>query len=747
MKLGTVCTGIGGIDLGFHRAGFTPAFMCEIDEDCRNVLRRHFPGVPLFKDMREIGKHNLPPVDVLAGGTPCQGFSLAGLRGSLSDDRSNLCLQFCRIADELEPAIIVWENVPGVLSTPDNAFGCFLAALVGADAPLVPPRSIDRWRVDNEGRDVFGWTDAGVVAGPRRTAAWRVLDSQWFGVAQRRERVFVVADSGTGRAAQILFESEGMRRHSPPCRETGQRIAPTLESRVDGGGGGWGTDFVSGGGLATAAEALPKSCAPAVEGSTGRTDTPSSLPDTVGALSNGAHNGGGSTVKTPTQDALSQLPEIAWALQERDAKGPDSSTKEGHLIVTPPGGFFDDKKTFCASDYKSGEFESTDVPRPLTTSADRTRSAPIVTEQQAVAFKPSHYTRDKDGAPSEVFPPLSADADKGDQDPVVFQTRIARNGRGQPEPIVPALNGSDAGDTSDMRPCVATPTMVRRLTPIECARLQAFTPVKASVIIRACFDHQKSHANAVARSLKSLTVASVATTMVGHKHTSTDHAPSAEHRSTPNHPSASKPADGVDVHIVCGESKVDILIQGKLIMSVSDAESIERFNQRTKIGHFAHAVAHTCHVAVQVVLIGKEESPPNEPGLTHASDGKKRARKCGSATKDVASDAEKHNKQIEVPPIKFTIFADSPTGPVASTLITSFYSVWDAIAGFIPERIRDGDTFTVQLDAETDYGTWGLDEQGKRVEQSDSAQYRQYGNGVTVNVLEWIARRIKKVKP
>jgi hypothetical protein len=115
MKLGTVCTGIGGIDLGFHRAGFTPAFMCEIDEDCRNVLRRHFPGVPLFKDMREIGKHNLPPVDVLAGGTPCQGFSLAGLRGSLSDDRSNLCLQFCRIADELEPAIIVWENVPGVL--------------------------------------------------------------------------------------------------------------------------------------------------------------------------------------------------------------------------------------------------------------------------------------------------------------------------------------------------------------------------------------------------------------------------------------------------------------------------------------------------------------------------------------------------------------------------------------------------------------------------------------------------------
>jgi len=92
----------------------------------------------------------------------------------------------------------------------------------------------------------------------------------------------------------------------------------------------------------------------------------------------------------------------------------------------------------------------------------------------AVAFKPSHYTRDKDGSPSEIFPPLSADADKGDQDPVIFQSRIARNGRGQPEDVCPALNGSDAGATSDMRPLVATKSCVRRLTPVECERLQGF---------------------------------------------------------------------------------------------------------------------------------------------------------------------------------------------------------------------------------------------------------------------------------
>jgi site-specific DNA-cytosine methylase len=121
----------------------------------------------------------------------------------------------------------------------------------------------------------------------------------------------------------------------------------------------------------------------------------------------------------------------------------------------------------------------------------------------AVCFKPSHYTRDKDGAPSDVTPPLSKEADKGDQEAVVFQTRIARNGRGQPSDVVPALNGADAGTTSDMRPCVAvSPTLrsggnqtggdrppgtdvdtcetlvtgsaIRRLTPRECERLQGF---------------------------------------------------------------------------------------------------------------------------------------------------------------------------------------------------------------------------------------------------------------------------------
>jgi DNA (cytosine-5)-methyltransferase 1 len=118
LTFGTLCSGIGGIDLGLERAGMECQFAVEIDPQCRNILRRHFPNALLLGDMTTVGKHNLPRVDVLAGGTPCQGFSVAGLRGSLDDDRSNLCLQFVRIANELNPGILLWENVNSGTASP-----------------------------------------------------------------------------------------------------------------------------------------------------------------------------------------------------------------------------------------------------------------------------------------------------------------------------------------------------------------------------------------------------------------------------------------------------------------------------------------------------------------------------------------------------------------------------------------------------------------------------------------------------
>ncbi|MDI3260311.1 MAG: DNA cytosine methyltransferase [Sinobacteraceae bacterium] len=154
----------------------------------------------------------------------CQAFSVAGLRKSLSDARGNLALRYVQIMEAVDaarssaglpPIVVVWENVPGVLSTSDNAFGCFLGALAGEDDPLQPPGE--------------RWEDAGCVYGPRRAIAWRVLDAQYFGLAQRRRRVFLVASARTGfDPASVLFEFDGLRRDSPPGRETrkGPSAAP-----------------------------------------------------------------------------------------------------------------------------------------------------------------------------------------------------------------------------------------------------------------------------------------------------------------------------------------------------------------------------------------------------------------------------------------------------------------------------------------------------------------------------------------
>jgi site-specific DNA-cytosine methylase len=216
----------------------------EIEDFPRAVLAHHYPGVPCHGDFTVLRDQPwIVDADVLVGGTPCQAFSVAGLRNSLADERGNLSLEFVRLADAIdtirsgrgrEPAIIVWENVPGVLSVKDNAFGCFLAGLAGDVDPYVPPRG--------------KWTNAGVVAGPQRQVAWRVLDAQFFGLAQRRRRVFVVASARDGfDPAAVLLEFEGVRRDTPPRREKGQ-VAPTIPSRSTAGGG-LGTDFDCDGGV------------------------------------------------------------------------------------------------------------------------------------------------------------------------------------------------------------------------------------------------------------------------------------------------------------------------------------------------------------------------------------------------------------------------------------------------------------------------------------------------------------------
>lgn len=225
MKYGSVCSGIEAASKAWEPLGWKPAWFSEIEPFPSAVLAHHWPEVTNLGDMTKIadavraGEVEAP--DVLVGGTPCQAFSIAGLREGLSDDRGQLTLSYVELANAIdakrrergEPeAIIVWENVPGVLSSKDNAFGCFLAGLAGESSELQPAGG--------------KWTHAGCVSGPERVIAWRVLDAQFFGVAQRRRRVFVVASARKGfDPAAVLFELDSVRRDSAPRRETQKAVA------------------------------------------------------------------------------------------------------------------------------------------------------------------------------------------------------------------------------------------------------------------------------------------------------------------------------------------------------------------------------------------------------------------------------------------------------------------------------------------------------------------------------------------
>ena len=203
MRYLSVCSGIEAATVAWHPLGWTAAAYSEIEKFPSQVLAHHYPDVPNVGDMTKFKEWNIGSIDLLVGGTPCQSFSVAGLRKGLDDPRGNLMLTYLAIADQYRPRWLVWENVPGVLSSNGGKdFGVFLGAL---------------------GELGYGF-------------AYRILDAQYFGVAQRRRRVFVVGYLGDWRAAAaVLFERHSLSGDSAPSREKRKEAAGGITHGLVGG--------------------------------------------------------------------------------------------------------------------------------------------------------------------------------------------------------------------------------------------------------------------------------------------------------------------------------------------------------------------------------------------------------------------------------------------------------------------------------------------------------------------------------
>ena len=393
MRYLSVCSGIEAATVAWHSLGWTPAAFSEIEAFPRAVLAHHYPSVPLHGDFTTIEGNEYGPVDLLVGGTPCQDFSVAGLRAGIAGDRGNLTLEFLRLAARTQPRWIVWENVPGVLSSDGGrALGAFLGGLAELG---------------------YGF-------------AYRVLDAQYFNLAQRRARVFVVAHLGDWRrAAAVLFERESLLGHPAPCREAGKGVAPTISARPSGGGG-LGTDFDCDGGLI--------------------------------CLASGQANAEIIRDGSPSLTCLHEAPIIAHALRAEGFDASEDGTGRGTPLVPVP---FDTTQITSAANYSNPQ--PGDPCHPLAAGAH----AP------AIAFS----AKDHGGDAGDISPTLrggghhKSHANGGVMPAVAFDL-WGREGGAQFEGPHDTANMRAASGGSS-RSNVAH-TAVRRLTPRECERLQGF---------------------------------------------------------------------------------------------------------------------------------------------------------------------------------------------------------------------------------------------------------------------------------
>jgi DNA (cytosine-5)-methyltransferase 1 len=204
ISVGSICSGIEAASVAWSGLGYEFRWFSEIAPYPSKLLNHKYPRIPNLGDMCEIPKklrlRHIDSPDLICGGTPCQAFSLAGWKKGLEDDRGNLTLKFVDIIQENDaarrlagkcPTTVFWENVEGVLNDKTNAFGCFVSSLAGLQTEIQRKK----------------WPSSGLIHGPKRNVAWRVLDAKFFGLPQQRKRLYVLAGGKDFYPEHILFES------------------------------------------------------------------------------------------------------------------------------------------------------------------------------------------------------------------------------------------------------------------------------------------------------------------------------------------------------------------------------------------------------------------------------------------------------------------------------------------------------------------------------------------------------------
>jgi DNA (cytosine-5)-methyltransferase 1 len=469
---GTVCSGIGAPEVAFARLGWRSLFCAEIEKFPCAVLAHHFPNTPNYGDLTKFHEWPHSNPDVLCAGTPCQSFSVAGLRAGMDDPRGNLALVFLGVVDRLRPRWVLWENVPGVHSS-------------WSDETESAPSEESRRLLTADGLDARDFVEveqtsdfdcfAAALAELGYGVATRIFDAQFFGLAQRRERVFVVGHIGGQwqRAAAVLFDRAGLCGDPAPGRETGQGTAPTISARTQGGGG-LGTDFDLDGGIIRVS--------PPISGCSngGGPNGPGRTADDCEALIPISHSlkaDGFDASEDGTGRGVPLVPTVISSGQGNAERVSDGSPSLTCLHEAP---ILFDPVAFNCKDHgaDAGALSPTLRGSGHDGSHANGGAPPAIAIQEIGKLS---GVRDQNGSsianPGDPMFTLQSGAQHGVAVPesaIAFKPCFTRSNKcsGNPEEICHTMSASPKqGDTS---PHVAYGMAVRRLTPRECERLQGF---------------------------------------------------------------------------------------------------------------------------------------------------------------------------------------------------------------------------------------------------------------------------------